>query len=136
MLDKIIMFLGLLGILMMFVIGGALVNGYVDYQDSLQTIAQFIASDAGKFGGYRVEAEEVLQNFIDEHNRDASKVVLDINADAGNAPVPYGTTIRTELTDQYHFKVGSLIDFTVPVHAQGRSVCSYLGGYNVSYTTP
>ncbi len=136
MLDKVIATFGALAILLIFAMTSAIFVGMIGQWYALQNQAQFLASSQGKYGGYTVEADNALQEYINDYNLDRSKLTVSVSAP--NGPVPYGTSVTAEITYQFEFGIGNwFTPFTVDLTGRGRSVSTYLPGtYSVSYTAP
>lgn len=104
----------------------------------LQNEAQFLAESQAKYGGYTVEANNHLMQFVAEEKIDTSK--LKVSVSAPNAPVEWGTPVRADLQYNYVFKVGSFVELPtpIPLRGRGRAVSTYLeGAYaGVAYTSP
>lgn len=136
MLDDIIMLFGVMFIIMIFVMGGAMVVGYVVHWSVIQDQAQFIAESEGRYGGYTTDADSNMRQFIAENNINPSEIQVQVSAPG--SPVPWGTPVWAKITDTFHFTVGNIINLTFPVTGDGRSVSSYLNGayVGISYTNP
>lgn len=136
MLEKVIALFGAIFILLGFVMTSALFLGMMSQWYALQDEAQFLAASQGKYGGYTVEANNQLREFINNFKLDRSKLTVKVSAP--NAPRPWGQTVTATITYLFEFKVGRFITpFTVPLTGRGASVSTYIPGtYNVAYTSP
>lgn len=136
MLEKVIALFGAIFILLGFVMTAALFLGMMSQWYALQDEAQFLAASQGKYGGYTVEANNQLREFINNFKLDRSKLIVKVSAP--NAPRPWGQTVTARITYPFEFKVGNFITpFTVLLTGRGVSVSTYIPGtYNVAYTSP
>lgn len=136
MLEKVIALFGAIFILLGFVMTAALFLGMMSQWYALQDEAHFLAASQGKYGGYTVEANNQLRQFINDFKLNPSK--LSVYVSAPNAPRPWGQTVTARITYPFEFKVGSFITpFTVPLTGRGASVSTYIPGtYNAAYTSP
>lgn len=105
---------------------------------ALQDEAQFLAASQGKYGGYTVEANNSLREFVAEQKLNPAN--LTVRVSAPNQPVPWGTVVKADITYNFRFKVGEFIDIPtpIPLTGRGRSTSTYLeGAYTgVNYTSP
>ncbi|MEG6617495.1 hypothetical protein V6C27_13865 [Peptococcaceae bacterium 1198_IL3148] len=137
MLKDMVSTFGMLFILIGFLVAGALFIGMMGQWYALQNQAQFIAVSQGKYGGYTEQADNALKEFVQDMNLEPTKV--DVYVSAPNSPVPWGTTVKAEVTNHFRFKVGTFLDITTPIKltGRGRAVSSYMPGtYTVTYTSP
>lgn len=136
MLEKVIALIGGLFFLLGFALTAALFIAMIGQWYMLQSEAQFLAASQGRYGGYTVEADAQLRQFVQEHNLDRSK--LKVIVSAPNAPKPWGQAVTAEITYPFDFKVGSFIKpFTVSLTGKGEAVSMYIPGtLNVVYTSP
>ncbi|OPY63680.1 MAG: hypothetical protein A4E56_00403 [Pelotomaculum sp. PtaU1.Bin065] len=100
---------------------------------SIQNEAQFLAMSMGKWGGYTEQAEESLADFAEQINRDVSSMSVQISEDG---PVAWGKPVTAKLIVPFEFHLGSYNVGTYQLTGTGKSVSSYLGGYDVDYVSP
>ncbi|MTI82350.1 MAG: hypothetical protein FH756_00310 [Firmicutes bacterium] len=136
MLDKIIAFFFVLLLIMVMSIGGAMMVGMVGQWNAMQNQAQFLAVSQGKYGGYTTQTDSHLDEFVNDLNLTTAN--LEVEVSAPNGPKPWGTPVWAKITYDFEFKIGNFIPvITVPLHAEGRAVSTYLpGAYNMTYTFP
>lgn len=121
---------------MSFVLGGVELQGMVGYWGNVQNLAQSVAMIDGKSGGYTTTAENVVDQFCRQQNKNRSDVRVKLTP--GASPLEFGTPVEVAIEAPYTFEIGSFITlFTVPVTGVGRSASSYVpGALNVTYTSP
>lgn len=136
MLDKVIALIGAVFVLMLFVMSAAVFLGMMSSWYALQDEAQFLAASQGRYGGYTVEADNQLRQFVQNFKLNPGDVRVQVSAP--NAPRPWGQTVTASITYPFQFKVGRFFTpFTVPLTGRGASVSTYIPGtYNVQYTSP
>lgn len=137
MLSKIIAAIGNTYQYLLLFVAGGLFLVMLNQAYAVQNQAQFLATAQGKYGGYTVEADNTLKDFVNEFNIKPGDI--DVTVSAPNNPVPWGTPVGAEITTYFHFKVGEVIDLKTPIAitGRGRSVSSYEpGNYSVTYMSP
>ncbi|MCF8010902.1 MAG: hypothetical protein K9L17_08325 [Clostridiales bacterium] len=138
MLDRLIASYGTIGLLIFTVVLSAFTIGMIGQWYMIQNQAQFLASSQAKYGGYTLQAERSLNQFIDDLNLDKSRLDIDISAPASKAPVVYSKVVKAKITYNFKFGIGNWFQpFTVPLTGRGRAVSTYLPNtYSVVYTSP
>lgn len=120
------------------IMAGALFLGMFKLSWALQDEAQFLAASQGKYGGYTVEADNSLREFVIEQKLNPENLTVYVSAP--NQPVPWGTVVRADITYNFTFKVGEFIDIPtpIPLKGRGRSTSTYIeGAYTgINYTSP
>lgn len=138
MLDKVIAAFGGVFIILLFAICGAVFLSMLSQVYILQDEAQFLARSYGKYGGHTTEANQQLNQFIQNRNLDRSRIESISVSPSGGGGGYWGTPIQATIKYNFPFGVGSLVPtFDVPLTCTGHSVSTYLeGAYNVTYTNP
>ncbi len=137
MLDRVISLFGILFVLILFAVCGAVFIGMVSQWYALQSEAQFVAAGMSRYGGYTTDIDAQLKNFMSQMKMDRAKAQVKVSAPG--APVPWGTVVTCEITYPFRFTVGKFFPpFEVPVTGKGISVSAYIPGTlaGLIYTSP
>jgi hypothetical protein len=133
MLDKVIMLTFSMFMIFLFAFISVTGVGMFTQWCQVQDEAQYIATSMGKWGGYTSQAAQSVQTFSQGINCPQSKITVQVSS-AG--PINFGGSLWARITVPFDFTVGEYKIGTYNITGLGKSVSSYLGGYNVTYISP
>jgi hypothetical protein len=133
MLDKVIMLPFSIFLIFLFVFLGVIGIVMFGQWAQVQNEAQFLATSMGKWGGYTEQAEQSVQDFAQQVRRPRSDIAVRVSE---IGPAPWGKPMWVRVTVPFDFRLGNYNVGTYQLTGLGRSLSSYLGGYNVDYVSP
>ena len=134
MLSKILSSFLIIFVLTIFLVMSVSMISLLGQWFRLNSLATYLADSQAKFGGHTTQAEAVLDNFVGDSTLQNFQVTVTTNP---SWAAPHGQTVGATVNADFPFQIGQLLNISlVRISAEGRSISTYRGLYNVTFVSP